>query len=402
MRGTPPGAPRRTRGARDSKSATVRAAAAAPSRRQLSKWEREQRQQRLLYLAGAALVLVVVLIFGAGLLYDNVVRANESVAQVGSQNITAAQVLDEVKPSARVLDSQAKQAGGVGTSASSISSYVDQQKRGLPDQALNDLIDAAIIQQEADRRGISVSQADVDARVQQQVAAFQASQNPTPAASPTDAATDATPAATATPKGATATPLPTLQAADYTAALAKLTDQTGLTEQDERTNASREVLREKLQEAIGAEQVPATQDQVHAAHIVLPSEDQAREVLTQLQGGADFATLAQQNSTDTATKDAGGDMGWFSRGSKAQPIGDAAFSLQPGQVSDVIANGSSFEIIKVLEHQADRAAPANELTSQRAQAFNTWLSTQRAGPNVKLTITQAQRDWVLSKMGVRP
>lgn len=402
MRGTPPGAPRRTRGARDSKSATVRAAAAAPSRRQLSKWEREQRQQRLLYLAGAALVLVVVLIFGAGLLYDNVVRANESVAQVGSQNITAAQVLDEVKPSARVLDSQAKQAGGVGTSASSISSYVDQQKRGLPDQALNDLIDAAIIQQEADRRGISVSQADVDARVQQQVAAFQASQNPTPAASPTDAATDATPAATATPNGATATPLPTLQAADYTAALAKLTDQTGLTEQDERTNASREVLREKLQEAIGAEQVPATQDQVHAAHIVLPSEDQAREVLTQLQGGADFATLAQQNSTDTATKDAGGDMGWFSRGSKAQPIGDAAFSLQPGQVSDVIANGSSFEIIKVLEHQADRAVPADELTSQRAQAFNTWLSTQRAGPNVKLTITQAQRDWVLSKMGVRP
>src|SRR5919202_3340787 len=131
MRGSPPPASRRSRGARDSKSATVRAAAAAPSRRQLSRWEREQRQQRLLYVAGGVLVLVVALIFGFGLLYDNVLRANESVAQVGSENITAGQLLDEVRPAARAIEAQARQIGG-GASASSLNQYVENQKRQLP------------------------------------------------------------------------------------------------------------------------------------------------------------------------------------------------------------------------------------------------------------------------------
>ena len=51
MRNTPPGTPRRVRTAHESKSASVRAAAAAPSRRQQSRWQREQHQQRLLFLA---------------------------------------------------------------------------------------------------------------------------------------------------------------------------------------------------------------------------------------------------------------------------------------------------------------------------------------------------------------
>src|SRR5919202_732472 len=177
MRGSPPPASRRSRGARDSKSATVRAAAAAPSRRQLSKWEREQRQQHRLYLAGGALVLVVALIFGFGLLYDNVLRANESVAQVGSQTITAGQLLDEVRPAALAIDAQAKQIGG-GANASSLSQYVDQQKRQLPDKAMNDLLDATLIQHEADRRGISVSQSELDDRMQQVAASYQAATNP--------------------------------------------------------------------------------------------------------------------------------------------------------------------------------------------------------------------------------
>jgi parvulin-like peptidyl-prolyl isomerase len=398
VRGTPPGAPRRPRGGGESKSATVRAAAAAPSRRQVSKWEREQRQQRMLYLGGGALVLLVLLIFGGGVFYDNVVRANEAVAQVGSQNITTGQLLDEVKPNTRVLETQAKRSNP-GASSTGLSQYIDTQKRSLPDQALNELLDATIIQQEANRRGLSVTPAEVNDRMQQLLAGYQASSNPTPVS----AAGDASPTAAPTPAaGTTPTPLPTLQPADYSAALAKLTDETGLTEADERQAVTRDLLRQKVEDAVGQEQVPSNQEQVHARHIVLPSEDQARDVLSQLQAGADFASLAQQDSTDTATKDSGGDMGWFARGSKPQAIEDAAFGLQPGQTSDVVPNGSSFEIIQVVERQADRPVPADQLTLQRSQAFNTWLSSQRSGPDVKLTFSPAQRDWILSKIGVRP
>jgi parvulin-like peptidyl-prolyl isomerase len=401
VRGTPPRAPRRTRGAQASKSATVRAAAAAPSRRQLSRWEREQRQQHLLYAGAGVLVLLVALIFGGGLLYDNVLRANESVAQVGPANITAGQLLDEVRPSARAIDAQLRQAGS-GASAANLSQYAEGQKRQLPDRAMNDLLDATFIQQEAARRGISVSQADVDARMQQVIATYQGSSNPTPEATAAESPTPASPTATAAASSGTPTPLPTLQPADYDAALKKFLDQTGLTEQEERKQVSRAILRERVQQAIGDEQVPATQDQVHARQIVVPSEDQARDALNQLQSGADFASLAQQVSTDTGSRDSGGDLGWFGRGAKSKDIEDAAFGLQPGQLSDVIASGGSFTVLQVLERDPNRPLPAEQLTAQRAQAFNSWLSQRRAAPDVKLTFSPSQRDWVLSKIGVRP
>src|ERR1700694_3796593 len=100
MRNTPP-TPRRIRLAHESKSAAVRAAAAAPSRRQQSKWQREQHQQRTLFLAIGVLVVLVLAIFGGGIFYDNVVRANEVVAQIGPDNVTASQLLAQGRPPVR-------------------------------------------------------------------------------------------------------------------------------------------------------------------------------------------------------------------------------------------------------------------------------------------------------------
>jgi parvulin-like peptidyl-prolyl isomerase len=188
----------------------------------------------------------------------------------------------------------------------------------------------------------------------------------------------------------------------YQATLQKLLDQTGLSEQDERKQVARSLLQEKVLTAVGQDQVAANQDQVHARQIVVASEDQARDVLNQLQSGADFASLAQQLSTDAATKGSGGDLGWFSRGSKPKEIEDAAFSLQPGQFSDVISSGGSFVVLQVLERDPNRAVPADQLATQRQQAGNTWLSQQRSGPDVKLTFSASQRDWILTKIGVRP
>src|ERR1051326_6382403 len=171
MANNPPSSTRRGRSAPDSKSATVRAAAAAPSRRQQSRWQREQHQQHLLYIGVGALVVVVAAIFAGGLLYDNVYRANQVVAQVGPDSITTSQLLDEIRPQSRALDAQAKQFGG--TSNDQIASYLTSQKRALPDSVLNDVIDAHIAQQEAARRGISVTPAEVDDKERQTIADFQ-------------------------------------------------------------------------------------------------------------------------------------------------------------------------------------------------------------------------------------
>jgi parvulin-like peptidyl-prolyl isomerase len=423
MRNTPP-TPRRIRSVHESKSAAVRAAAAAPSRRQQSKWQREQHQQHYLYIAIGVLVVVILGIFGGGIFFDNVVRANETVAQIGPDSISASQLLNQVRPAVRSLDAQAKQLGG----GANIAQYVDQQKRGLPDQTLNTMIDNQVIQQEAARRAISVAPSDLDDRERQTVADFQASTNPTPTPAPTpDAAatsdagaapasaaapdTGATPAAAATPAATvpatsaptTPTAVPTLEGDTYGTALQQLLDRNYLTEAEFRDRLQQSLLREQLQTAIGLEQVPGTQDQVHAQEILVASQDEAASVLTQLQGGADFAQLALQLSTDATSKVKGGDLGWFAKGGLAdKAFEDAAFALSPGQLSDVIQGSNGFGVIQVLERDPARAVPADQLVTLRQKAFTDWLASRRTSQDVKLQLTQPARDWILTRIGIRP
>ena len=405
MRDTPP-TPRRVRTAHESKSASVRAAAAAPSRRQQSKWQREQQQQRMLFVAVGVLVVLVAAIFAGGVLYDNFVRANQVIAQVGPQGITTSQLLDQVRPQVRALDAQAKQIG----SGANITSYVDQQKRSMPDQVLNDMIDNRLIKQEADRRGISVSASDVDDKERQTVATFQASNNPAPTPEPSPAAEAAATPAAATIPGALAAPttpptptaVPTLEKSAYDQALQDLLTRNGLTETEFRTQLEQSLLRDKMQTVI-IEAVPQTQEQVHARQIEVEDQDQANTILTQLQGGADFGSLVTQFSLDTTSKANGGDLGWFARGSsgKTKQFDDVVFGLQPGQLSDVFEDTDGWHIVQTLERDPARELPADQLTSGRQKAFDDWLSAHRS-QDVKLQFSPSDKDWILSRIGLRP
>lgn len=406
MQNTPPvpprGTPRRVRTAQESRSATVRAAAAAPSRRQQSKWRREQQQQRTLFIAIGVLLGLVAAIFIGGFIYDNVVRANEVVAIIGTDNITASQLVDEMQPEIRALNGQAKQFASSGGSSTQLQQYIDTQKRNLPDQTLNSLIDKHLMQQEAARRGITITPADVDDKLRQTVADYQNATNPTPTPE-AQATPDVSPTPVPTQSAPTTpTAVPTLVGDAYTTALSDLLTKNNLTEADLRDNLQQSLLQEKLQKAIGEEKAPAVQEQIHARHIVVASEDQARDVLTQLQGGADFASLAQQLSTDAATKDKGGDLGWVGRGGLDKAVEDAAFALQPGQLSDVVKSASGYDIVQVLERDPARAVPDDQLQTQRQKAYSDWIASRRSSSDVKLQLSQAARDWSLARIGLRP
>jgi parvulin-like peptidyl-prolyl isomerase len=390
----------------------VRAAAAAPSRRQQSKWQREQHQMHLLYIAVGALVALVVAIFGASLFYDNVVRANEVVAQIGPDTITAAQFLDELTPWAKRIDAQAKDAPA-GTSRTSILAQIDQDKRALPDQLLNNLIDRHLLQQEADRRGLSIPTTDLDDNERDTVARFNLATNPAPTAEPTVTPVGAVPtvqptlAPTPDPSISptpfpTPTAVPTLESASYGPALQTLLDRNNLTERDFRDQLQQSLLREKVLKAVGEELVPATQEQVHARHILVSTEDQARDVLTQLQGGADFGDLARSLSIDPGSKASGGDLGWFARGVMDKPFEEAAFALQPGQTSEVVKGANGYHIIQLIERDPNRPLPDNQVQALRQKAGTDWLDTKRSGPEVKLELSPSEKDWVLTRIGVRP
>ncbi|MGK9167923.1 peptidylprolyl isomerase [Inquilinus limosus] len=75
------------------------------------------------------------------------------------------------------------------------------------------------------------------------------------------------------------------------------------------------------------------QDQVKARHILVDSEEKAKDLIKQLEGGAKFADLANANTTDPSGKDSGGDLGWFSKDQMVPEFADAAFKLDKGKFS---------------------------------------------------------------------
>lgn len=97
------------------------------------------------------------------------------------------------------------------------------------------------------------------------------------------------------------------------------------------------------------------EEEVHARHILVPTESEAREALAEIRAGGDFAAIAQRRSTGPGTRE-GGDLGFFRRGDMVPEFAEAAFALQPGQVSEnPVRSPFGWHVIKVEERR--RAAP---------------------------------------------
>jgi peptidyl-prolyl cis-trans isomerase C len=137
-----------------------------------------------------------------------------------------------------------------------------------------------------------------------------------------------------------------------------------------------------------AERVPAQAEHVHARHIVVATEEEARRLLGQLQAGSDFATLARTASQDVSTRDLGGDLGFFPQGVLTSPeVEAAAFALQPGELSDVIQSDLGFHIVQVVERVPDREIEPESLRLLRDQAVGEWLQQLRASADIQIFVT---------------
>ena len=99
----------------------------------------------------------------------------------------------------------------------------------------------------------------------------------------------------------------------------------------------------------------AGEQEIHARHILVASEDDAKAVFEQLRKGADFAALAKEKSKDPSSSE-GGDLGYFTRDRMVPEFADAAFKLQVGQISDPVKTEFGWHIIK-LEDKRTRPMP---------------------------------------------
>ncbi len=88
------------------------------------------------------------------------------------------------------------------------------------------------------------------------------------------------------------------------------------------------------------------EEEVHARHILVPTEDEAKAILAQLKGGADFATLAKEKSKDPGAAE-GGDLGYFTKDQMVPEFAEVAFKLDKGQLSDPVKTQFGWHVIKV-------------------------------------------------------
>jgi peptidyl-prolyl cis-trans isomerase C len=105
------------------------------------------------------------------------------------------------------------------------------------------------------------------------------------------------------------------------------------------------------------------EEEVHARHILVPTEDEAKAIEAELKKGADFATLAKEKSKDPGAAD-GGDLGYFTKDQMVPEFSDAAFKLDKGQVSDPVKTQFGWHVIKVEDKRTKPTPAYDEVKSQ--------------------------------------
>jgi peptidyl-prolyl cis-trans isomerase C len=105
------------------------------------------------------------------------------------------------------------------------------------------------------------------------------------------------------------------------------------------------------------------EDEVHARHILVETEDEAKAVEEELKKGADFAELAKKKSKDPGASD-GGDLGFFTKDQMVPEFSTVAFSLEPGKISDPVKSQFGWHVIKVEEKRKRKAPDFDQVKGQ--------------------------------------
>lgn len=112
---------------------------------------------------------------------------------------------------------------------------------------------------------------------------------------------------------------------------------------------------------------PSNTEEVHARHILLKTEADAKAVAKKLKKGGDFAAIAKEKSEDKASGVSGGDLGWFTAERMTPEFSKAAFALKKGEVSEPVKTDFGWHIIK-LEERRVSPPPTFEMLKEELKA----------------------------------
>jgi len=107
------------------------------------------------------------------------------------------------------------------------------------------------------------------------------------------------------------------------------------------------------------------QEEIHARHILLPTEEEAKKALARVKGGEDFVKVANELSKDTSGD--GGDLGWFTKDKMVPEFSEAAFKLKKGEISDPVHTQFGWHIIQVEDTRTKTFPPFDQVKDQAAR-----------------------------------
>ena len=135
-------------------------------------------------------------------------------------------------------------------------------------------------------------------------------------------------------------------------------------QQEAKTALTDEALKQTYDEAVKS---MSGQEEVRARHILVEGEDEAKAIIEQLKGGADFAKLAKENSKDPGAAE-GGDLGYFTKDQMVPEFADVAFKMYPGQLSNPVKTQFGWHVIKV-EDKRMKQPPEFEKVKDQIEAY---------------------------------
>ena len=119
----------------------------------------------------------------------------------------------------------------------------------------------------------------------------------------------------------------------------------------------------KVYEDVAKQQKP--EEEYHARHILVPTEEEAKAALARVKGGEDFAKVADEVSKDPGSQ--GGDLGWFTKDKMVPEFAEAAAKLDKGQISEPVKSQFGWHVIKLEDKREKQFPPFDQVKDQVAR-----------------------------------
>ena len=408
------------------------------TKKHLARKQREDRQTRLIMIFAIVIGVIIVGLVGYGLVDQLIVRPAKTVAEVGDKSISVkdfesqvqyarVQMIYQMQTYYQYYQIFGSDYGSSYLSAAQSLAYQLLSSETLGSGILDDMIDDILIREAAEELGVTVSKEEVDEAVYAAFGFFP-SGTPSPTTTATVVATPtysndmltlvpstSTPTATEPP---TETPDVTMTPSEEVAEGTETAGETEATSEAVTPTAEvsptitltptpfttevyaqdvdnfnsnfkmydftyedlwkvyeTDLLRQKLIEIVTADLEPV-HEEVWARHILVETEEAAIAIKQELDEGADWDQMALKKSTDTSNNEKGGDLGWFTYDAMIEDFAAAAFSLEPGEISDPVETYYGYHIIQLVGKREVQTSEA-DFQTEKSNVFDEWLAERR-------------------------